>query len=794
MGPVNDTGQAGAAMNETGLPEGLEPVRALLFARNRRGQAVGLTTLKKWLRVAGTVYQADKADIIIGADDSALMADLTAFARDERMRLSARVAPDAPPPSLKPLAEAGLLDLFLCPARPGKDHTEAWLRAASEAGLGVRVQVHGGMEAPEVRRCAELLRDTSLVNVAYHDPFVADALPWPVSEAPGAVRQLNEFAAVLHKSGIPSALLGLPFCHVDGHNLALAVNAPQFFLDCRNYQRPAYELAGRLYRLGPNRIDKVLENLLARRTSVHNAIDASLLPWLMDYPQGYIRVWMLHKITRHLRFLRRRPRPLGESVSAWEAELGRYREAWRRKMGPVCSECRFRRICDHATEPFRHSFPSLGICAVPGDLVVDPNQFRRDLSVRLDEMDRARIGWNERHERLAEEARHVTTRETPTREITTDSYDILGRYTHHMPGAVRWLSFGPGELESTPLARLEPPFTLSLTVGGGIAEQVGFSFGRFAKIVCPMVDYSHRLTLHVDAEGCYVLLRDDRLVRPTEFEGERSLPPRLSGMLEPRISLHNIDGMILTQTLLLWEGAQAAAPRHEGVKYSVIIISTRYTRRLQAALLMLAHQQGVDPGLFEVVVGYVPGIDATDDLLDGMRDAFPQLRIVRSPFSEGNVRAKGFMINESVTAASGEWILLMDADILPPPDVFARMEELPPDAHFVAPDGRKMLSPETTSRVLLGEVRPWECYDELLESPGEIRYREADGIPIGFFQCIRRDILKRVPYHELDHFESSDWLFGRDAGVHYGREIRLPINVLHLDHSGSQWYGTSKQR
>ncbi len=786
------------ALNETGpfvaLSEGLAPVRTLLFARNRRGQTVSLTTLKKWLRVAGTVYKADKADVIIGSGDGALMAELLVFARDERMRLSARVAPDAPPFDLKPLAEAGLLDLFLCPAHPETDCTEAWLRAATDAGLDVRVQVHVGREFLDAPRCAGLLRSASLVNVAYHDPFVEDAPPWPAPDAPSAVKKLNGLAAALQQTGVPAALLGLPFCHVEDRNLSFAVNGAQFFTDCRDYQRPAYELAERLYRLGPNRIDKVLENLLARRTSVHNAIDASLLPWLMDYPKFYIRVWMLHKITRHLRFLRRGPRPLGESVSAWNDELERYRAAWRRKWGPVCSECRFRLVCDQATEPFRRSFSRLDIRAVSGDLVVDTNHFRADTPMRLDVVDQARVGWNERHARLAEKARHITTRETPTREISTDSYDIAGRYTHHMPGAVRWLSFGPGELESTPLARLEPPFTLSLTVGGGIAEQVGFSFGRFAKIVCPMIDFSHRLTLHADAEGCYVLLRDDRLVRPTEFEGERALPPRLSGMLEPRISLHNIDGMILTQTLLLWEGARSEAPRHGGVKYSVIVISTRYTRRLQATLLMLAHQQGGSPGLFEVVVGYVPGIDATDDLLDGMRDAFPQLRIVRSPFSEGNVRAKGFMINESVTAASGEWILLMDADILPPPDVFARMEELPPDTHFIAPDGRKMLSPETTSKVLLGELRPWECYDELLQSPGEIRYREADGIPIGFFQCIRRDILKRVPYHELDHFESSDWLFGRDAGINYGREIRLPINVLHLDHSGSQWYGTSKQR
>ncbi len=794
MGAVSGPDQSAPVACSVALPDDVPPVRALLFSRNRRGQAVGLTTLKKWLRVAGTVYKADKADVIINADDLTLLAELLTYARDERVRLSARLVPDLPPPDLKPFAVAGLLDLYLCPSRPSHDHTAAWLQAAEDAGLSLRVQLRPGSEAPDAQRCAELLKSAALVIVAYSDPFVVNEPVHRGAYAAKSISQINALASALQQKGVPTTLLGLPFCHVEEGNLPIAENSLKFFADCRNYLKPAYDMAERLFRLGPNRIDKVLENILARGTSVHGAIDASLLPWLMDYPKFYIRVWMFHKITRHLRFLRRRPRALGDSLSAWEEELERYKSAWRHKMGPVCAECRFRRICDHATEAFQEVFPNLGISAVPGDLVADPNHFRSSSPVLLDAVDAARLGHNERLERLGEEARHVTTRETPTREIMTDSYEIAGRYTHHMPGAVRWLSFGREELQSTPLARLEPPFTLSLTVGGGIAEQVGFSFGRFAKVVCPMVDFSHRLTLHVDAEGCYVLLRDDRLVRPTEFEGERSLPPRLSGMVEPRISLHNVDGMILTQTLLLWEGAPTAVPKHEGVKYSVIIISTRYTRRLQAALTMLAHQTGVDPGIFEVVVGYVPGIDATDDLLDGMRDAFPHLRIVRSPFDTGNIRAKGFMINESVAAASGEWILLMDADIVPPPDVFAQMEQLPPDTHFIAPDGRKMLSPETTSKILLGELRPWDCYEQLLASPGEIRYREADGVPIGFFQCIRRDILKRVPYHELDHFESSDWLFGRDAGIHYGRETRLPINVLHLDHSGSQWYGTSKQR
>ncbi len=787
---VADKGETPAVPEAMRIPA---PSRSLIFERNRRGAPLGATTLKKWVVLAKTVQKAAKADFLLSGEDTEPLRGLLDFAETQGLALSLRVADTVHAwPDLPDLAGKGLLDLCLSPVTPGSPAAREWAGAARRAGLPLRARIF--RPSPEdIPWIAETFADASLISIVWHDPFLPPAGPCPVPPA-----GLGAVAAGLERLGLPVVLEGMPFCRAECPE-ALVQNTPQFFADFRQYMLPGHDLAVKLHRLGPNRIDKVLENLLARRTSVHTGIDASLFPWLMDYPRCYIRVWMWHKFTRHfrfLRFLRRGPRPLNENTAAWEEELGRYRERLARTMGPECARCAFRLQCDHHTGEFRAAWPGVGVAAVDGPVRPARPVAGALEALRPDRVDLACAGDHQGIARRAEEALHIITREQPTRELSTDNIEIEGRYTHHMPGAIRWLSFMPCELQSTVLARLEPPFTLTLTVGGGIAGHVGFSFGRFAKIVCPMVDYSHRITLHVAADGGYVLLRDGQPVRPAEFQGERSLPPRLAGVLEPRISLHNIDGMILTQTLLLWEGAGGAPKPAPGVKYSVIIISTRYTRRLQAALLALAHQRGVPPGLFEVVVGYVPGIDATDDLLDGLRDAFPDLRIVRSPFGAGCERAKGFMINESLQAASGEWILLMDADIVVPPDTFAELEKATgDDVSFVAPDGRKMLTPEVTSKILLGEIRPWECHGELVNGPGEIRHREADGIPIGFFQCVRRDILKRIRYHELDHFEASDWVFGRDVVVRYGMEVRLrDFNVLHLDHSGSQWYGTSKHR
>ena len=198
--------------------------------------------------------------------------------------------------------------------------------------------------------------------------------------------------------------------------------------------------------------------------------------------------------------------------------------------------------------------------------------------------------------------------------------------------------------------------------------------------------------------------------------------------------------------------------------------------------------------LFRSVVAYVPGIDGTDDLIDSMQHTYPHVRIVRAPFSEQFARSKGFMINESVKAASGQWIVLLDSDTLIAPNMIAALDAIESSCDFVAPDGRKMLDKETTAAILLGEIEPWRQWNELVEgASGEVRLREACSVPIGYCQCVRRECLDKIPYEELDHFEGADWRFAIRVRELYGREKRLSgVPVLHLDHSGSQWYGTTR--
>lgn len=773
----------------------LPPVRGLLATHTASGRAIPLTTLKKWLRFNAEVCQCTKVDVLAGAKGLEVLPELLAHAHHTGVSLSLRTAADTPPPPLTPLREAGLFDLFVTPGRWDQPGLLAWLAAARVAGLPVRAQLTGPLhDCPDPGVLADALAGCKVINIAAHDPFVISAPCANRTDAGLAIRQMNMLTRAIAVREIEVNLLHLPFAWVDEENLKHAAMWPQFFLDHQQYRRRAYQLGTRYYRLSPRRIDAALEVELTRQTSVHNRIDDYVLPWILERPALYVRLWAWHKLTRRFRWSRHRPHPLPEGQSPDLLGAQAHQAATATLAAPGAETCRFFKISDHNLDAVRHLFPDTEVKRVDGPPVQDLLHFVREQPKYYDAIDEARLARAHSHDALAEAALRHANDVPPTREIAADNYDLDGHETHHMPGAVRWFSFANAELQSTILDRLEPPFTLGLTFGGGFASQIGFSFGRHAKILCPMIAPSHRLLLHVAEDGQYVLMRDGESVRPTEFESAHLVPARLGGVLEPRISVWNVDGQLLTQTLLVWEQARTAPTHPARIRHSVIIVSTYYARRLQAVLLGLAHQRDFDLSQLEIILAYVPGIDATDDLIDTMRRSFPALRIVRSPFPKRDARSKGFMINESVRLASGSWITLLDSDIVLPPKTFATIEKVKDDAHFIALDGRTMLNREITARILLGEVRPWECYETLAAEGGDHRARESDGIPIGFFQCVRREVLDKIQYIEMDHFEGSDWFFGKNVVEEFGPELRLPgLRALHLDHGGSQWFGAGKQ-
>jgi hypothetical protein len=525
---------------------------------------------------------------------------------------------------------------------------------------------------------------------------------------------------------------------------------------------------------------------LGQHTSTNNPIDRILLPWVMDHPWVRARVWALHKVTRH------RASALPASPSAAELDVERLHDTRKRARGPVCGACRLQRICDGVTPELERRLPGLTIVSQLGEEVIDPFTFAGAQHKYFDPLDAARRDALDVSDGLAERANALIANTPPSREIDSFDYQVDGTWSWQLPGSLRWFSFAGGEKVSTPLGHFDPPFTLSVTFGGGVADYIGFALGRGCRLLCPMTAYTHRVVLHVEADGRYVLLRDGRPVRPVEFVGEYYAPPRLGKRITPRIAAWNIDGTLGTQAVLLWN--EASAPRIEkSFRVSVVLVCTRYSRRLQACLHNLAHQYGIWQAEIEVIIAFVPGLDATNDVIDSMQLTYPELTIVPAPFAPEYANTKGLMLNECLEKARGEWVMVLDSDIILAPDFLSRLVALPETCKFAIPDGRRMLSRETTARVLLGDIRPWESWRDLMAEPAEYRQREADGVPVGYCQCVRRECLEKVRYEELHHFEGADWKFGKDMRDHYGMEHRIDgVPVLHLDHGSSNWYGASR--
>lgn len=794
----------------------LPSVRGLILGQTRRGDAVDLTALRQWLRLNAERFMAQKVDLWEPSATAARVLPLLEEARHLDVRLSLRtaavdpVAPctdpykttggtPVPPFPAGPLADfqaAGLFDVLLCPTSLAEEPLRAWADACDACGLPLRVELHGGLlQAPPGAGFVAALRRAKVVGLTLHDPF-APAGTFPPPPYPAAcLESMIELARELRGQGPEVHLMDVPFCRVPEELWDGVSNMPQRLAHHQHYHPEALAFARQMAALTPSRVQQAVEITLGQGASFHNLIDSTVLPWILEKPRWFFWLWFLHKLTRRLPLRQGKTAPLPEGVAEWEQALANHRAEQQRALGPICAACRLHPICDGHTETFKQAFPGVPVMAVPGEPCPSPLAFRAGETAWYDAIDAERRTLPERQQQLAEDALRITTQRPPTREIAAEDYEIQDHATHHMPASVRWFSFSTAELQSTVLARLSPPFTLSLTFGGGIADRIGFSFGRHARILCPMTAYSHKLTLHVDEKGFYVLLRDGNPVIPAALHHAGRIPERLGSLVEPRIAILNIDGQIVTQTVLLWESAGGATPAPKPARHTAVVVCTRFARRLQAVLQSLAHQQDLAPGALEIIVGFVPGIDATDDVLDSLQAAHPDLRIARVPFAPDKARAKGFMVNECTALAAGAWVTLLDADILLPPDYFTRLDALDDSASFAAPDGRHMLDAETTARILLGDIRPWERYTTVQAEAAEYRHRESDGVPPGFCQSVRRAVLERVRYEELDHFEGSDWWFSKRVTEQFGTETRLEgMGVLHLDHGGSQWYGTGKQR
>lgn len=770
------------------------PVRGLLATRNRKGAGFATVDLQRWMRLSRIVFHTIKADVLCAHPVFDLFEPLLEHAAHLDMRLSLRTAGETGPPDLEAFRRRGLLDVFLCPAETRLDRIEPWLQACRDADLPLRAQFQAPFdEGFDEEEAAARLADagTTAVNIAVADPFLTKATCLNAEDGERTAGIMNRFASALAGRGVEANLVGLPFCRVPEALWPAVKNSRQFFRDHQQYAREAYALALRLWDAGPLRARLLLLMLLNRYTSERNPIDAALLPWVLDRPWLRARVWALHKLTRGLRALRRERR----DAASPPPEVILENPDIDRAPTPVdCQGCRFERVCDHGAPPLPEVLPGLDPHRVKGVAVVSAMQFARAQRKHYDVVDETRRTRDTQREELGRAALEIVMGRPPDGAVDSFAYGAEEGETRQMPGGVRWYSFANAELRSTVLTRLSTPVTLAATFGEGTADLIGFGFGRSCRVMCPMEAFAHRLVLHVTADGRYVLLRDGVVMRPERYRPGRYVPSRLGNVLEPRLVVRNIDGTLVTQGVCYWTDPEAEPVGRAPARYSVVMVCARYSRRLAAALAALARQEGARPGEIEAIVAHVPGVDATEDVLDSVETAWPHLRVVRAPFAPERAQSKGLMINEAARLATGAWVLLLDADIILPPGMLRALDALPEAVRFAAPEGRKMLTREETARILLGETDPYRDWRALMNGPGEYRFREAFGVPIGFCQCVRAACLREVAYEEHGHFGGADYRFGMEIQARHGPAVRMDgVSVLHLDHAGSQWYGTHRQ-
>ena len=794
----------------------LLPVRGLVCAHNRRGKPHKERDLARWLRLNRVLHKTDKCDFLVHGPVPPLFGSLLRYSMASAygqpgdikqpllMPLSLRTDCPGDIPDLAALKADGLLDILLAPADAEAPAVQAWLDAAAAAGIPVRVQVQPPFSAsfdPTTFAKRLAAANVPVLTIVNDDPFQPRPPCTDETDAHRTVDLMNALAEAAQAEGIETNLYGLPLAFVSKANTGIAGGRRRFFLDHQQYHKASYELAEHLTKASPRMASLAVAAYLGRYTSIRNLPDEFILRWIIEGDRHaiYHALVILAKFARRWRLWRFTPDQRAKHEEDLARAVARMKENGYGPLGPELDSLHTppESIQTAQDRAFERLMPGLRVETAPADA---PSIWKglESQHKHYDRIDADRLEEDDTIRRLAEEANHTVQAFPPDIEFSYDDIRPENAFGVRMPGAYRWHTLVDREVQSVPIYQGDLPFTVQITVGGGIADFAGFSIWDAIKIVCPMEAFSHVFILHAAGDGRFVLLRDGIPVKPVQFEGQFHTPRRLPTYNEVRASLWNINADICTQTPRVWEGKKRHPHDIERIRHSVLIVSTRYARRLQAVLTGIAHQEGVDLRDIEVIVGYVPGIDATDDVLNSIEAVFPDLRIVRSPFPERRMNAKGFIINQSLKLANGEWVTLLDSDIVLPKDLFARLDQLPAETHFAAPQGRKMLTRDVTAGILLGEARPWTEWDSLLHGPGEERYGDkregGPNAPIGFCQCVRRVCFETVKYNEYENFEGADWEFACSMLQHFGNCHFLEVPVLHLDHGGSQWYGATQQQ
>ena len=730
--------------------------------------------MHRWLAYSVRVLDCLKVDVLAWGRIPKSLISTVWYAREFAVPVSLRTDASAPPDDLEYLASEGLAEVFLCPRSPADDSWRSWLDACHRLGLPIRMQLQlPRLDARSAEQHARLWAASGVrsVNLVLEDPF-QPCRPCKDAEEGRAVADFcSAMAEALMAHNVEANLVGFPPELLSPGARVCAMSPGDFYCDYQQYDWAAHRFAIHLYDRRPEIARAALLVVMKKHMVAPEITDR----WITE--MLFVRAVPLYRAALYC-------------AKQWRAWRGtRLSRAMHDPKGAFLEQPRMRP--GFLDEDRRRAARLLGGYAAPATgTTSDASGVARPRYVDPVDADRMRQGmlWQD----LAREAREWQRLKPPDRVCGMKEWGTERAFMVPEYGATAWLTFLAGQRLSTAIDHLNLPFMVAVTTGGGMAEAVGFQLSPSFALMCPLIEARHTVTLYVRGDGRYVLLRDDLPVEPVRLPGKYHAPHRAPSFVELRVAVWDIEERISFSPLRLWKERPSASPAAPPPKYSVVVFCTRFARRLAAALQCLAHQQDFDCTQLEIIVGYVPGLDATEDVLESLRQAHQDLRIIHAPFPRQNIRSKGYVLNQCMAMARGAWILLLDADTLVPPHMFAALDQVEAGQSFIFPQGRAMLDPQTTAKILLGDIRPWLAWDELLQAAPELRRDEALGAPIGYCQCFRRTCLEKVRYPEYEHFQGADYEFATALQKHFGKEYRLDFPVLHLDHEGSQWFGAER--